>query len=85
MPEYHHLYYRGQMVLLLVMLLGFHGCAGNILVRKGADGSWELVPIDHGYVLPDSFQDISFEWLYWPQARATFGEFAIIRFKLSSV
>lgn len=43
-------------------------------MRKVADGSWELVPIDHGYVLPDSFQDISFEWLYWPQARANFGE-----------
>ncbi|CAL5224925.1 g7694 [Coccomyxa viridis] len=43
---------------------------GNILVKRGASGAHELVPIDHGYVLPDSFQDISFEWLYWPQARA---------------
>lgn len=48
--------------------------AGNILVRKGPEGAWQLVPIDHGYILPDSFQDISFEWLYWPQARAPFGE-----------
>ena len=48
--------------------------AGNILVKKGASGDHELVPIDHGYVLPDSFQDISFEWLYWPQARAPLGE-----------
>ena len=48
--------------------------AGNILVKKGACGDHELVPIDHGYVLPDSFQDISFEWLYWPQARAPLGE-----------
>ncbi|CAL8472363.1 g11906 [Coccomyxa elongata] len=62
-------------IALLDMRLG--NCdrnGGNILVRKGADCSWELVPIDHGYVLPDSFQDISFEWLYWPQARATFDE-----------
>ncbi len=49
-------------------------CAGNILVKRGASGGHELVPIDHGYVLPDSFQDISFEWLYWPQARAPLGE-----------
>ena len=48
--------------------------AGNILVKRGASGNHELVPIDHGYVLPDTFQDISFEWLYWPQARAPFGE-----------
>lgn len=43
-------------------------------MKKGASGGHELVPIDHGYVLPDSFQDISFEWLYWPQARAPLGE-----------
>ena len=48
--------------------------AGNILVKRAASGADELVPIDHGYVLPDTFQDISFEWLYWPQARAPFGE-----------
>ena len=55
---------------------GYNLClhAGNILVRKAASGAHELVPIDHGYVLPDTFQDISFEWLYWPQARAPFGE-----------
>ena len=43
-------------------------------MKKAASGAHELVPIDHGYVLPDTFQDISFEWLYWPQARAPFGE-----------
>ena len=43
-------------------------------MKKAASGKHELVPIDHGYVLPDTFQDISFEWLYWPQARAPFGE-----------
>lgn len=43
-------------------------------MKKGTSGAHELVPIDHGYVLPDSFQDISFEWLYWPQARAPLGE-----------
>ena len=44
-------------------------------MKRGASGGHELVPIDHGYVLPDSFQDISFEWLYWPQARAPLGEY----------
>ena len=43
-------------------------------MKKAASGDHELVPIDHGYVLPDTFQDISFEWLYWPQARAPFGK-----------
>ena len=52
---------------------GCGAAAGNILVRKGAEGDRQLVPIDHGYILPDSFQDISFEWLYWPQARSPFG------------
>ena len=43
---------------------------GNILVRRKPGESsprYELVPIDHGYCLPSSFQDISFEWIYWPQ------------------
>jgi hypothetical protein len=31
------------------------------------------VPIDHGYVLPDSFADISFEWMFWPQATQPLG------------
>lgn len=44
-----------------------HG--GNILVCKGEQSSIRLVPIDHGYCLPDKFEDCTFEWLYWPQAR----------------
>ncbi|XP_024024182.1 phosphatidylinositol 4-kinase gamma 3 [Morus notabilis] len=44
--------------------------AGNILVQKdGKGGRIVLVPIDHGYCLPESFEDCTFEWLYWPQAR----------------
>ncbi|XP_047980291.1 phosphatidylinositol 4-kinase gamma 4-like [Salvia hispanica] len=47
--------------------------AGNILVSKGEDGQTVLIPIDHGYCLPYSFQDCTFDWLYWPQARQPFG------------
>ncbi|KAK6919971.1 Phosphatidylinositol 3-/4-kinase, catalytic domain [Dillenia turbinata] len=43
--------------------------AGNILMRKGDDGCTILIPIDHGYCLPNSFEDCTFDWLYWPQAR----------------
>ncbi|KAH9606138.1 hypothetical protein KSS87_006874 [Heliosperma pusillum] len=47
--------------------------AGNILFRKDTkDGRIELIPIDHGYCLPDSFEDCTFDWLYWPQARQAF-------------
>lgn len=45
----------------------------NILARRNGAG-WDLIPIDHGYCLPSTFADISFEWLYWPQARAPFDE-----------
>lgn len=47
---------------------------GNILVRRSTSGSWELIPIDHGYCLPSTFEDICFEWLYWPQARVPFSD-----------
>ncbi|KAG9448261.1 hypothetical protein H6P81_014389 [Aristolochia fimbriata] len=44
--------------------------AGNILVcKEGDDSRIKLVPIDHGYCLPEKFEDCTFDWLYWPQAR----------------
>ncbi|KAJ9706204.1 hypothetical protein PVL29_001653 [Vitis rotundifolia] len=48
--------------------------AGNILVNKegGKDGQIVLIPIDHGYCLPENFEDCTFDWLYWPQARQPF-------------
>ncbi|GLU00819.1 hypothetical protein SLE2022_181590 [Rubroshorea leprosula] len=42
--------------------------AGNILLSKDADAKTLLIPIDHGYCLPESFEDCTFEWLDWPQA-----------------
>ncbi|CAI9781506.1 unnamed protein product [Fraxinus pennsylvanica] len=48
--------------------------AGNILVSKGEDGQTMLIPIDHGYCLPESFEDCTFDWLYWPQARLPFSD-----------
>lgn len=47
----------------------------NILCQRVDGGSsWRLVPIDHGYCLPATLEDVSFEWLYWPQAREPFSE-----------
>ncbi|KAL3517300.1 hypothetical protein ACH5RR_024202 [Cinchona calisaya] len=51
--------------------------AGNILVSKGDDGRTLLIPIDHGYCLPESFEDCTFDWLYWPQARKPFSPYTI--------
>ncbi|CAN7026409.1 unnamed protein product [Brassica oleracea var. botrytis] len=48
--------------------------AGNILTGKGKDGKTFLIPIDHGYCLPENFEDCTFEWLYWPQAKVPFSE-----------
>ncbi|KAG2277531.1 hypothetical protein Bca52824_060086 [Brassica carinata] len=42
--------------------------------RKGKDGKTVLIPIDHGYCLPENFEDCTFEWLYWPQAKVPFSE-----------
>ncbi|OVA14700.1 Phosphatidylinositol 3-/4-kinase [Macleaya cordata] len=43
--------------------------AGNILMSKGKEGQTVLIPIDHGYCLPENFEDCTFDWLYWPQAK----------------
>lgn len=48
---------------------------GNILAQRDAgSGEWSLIPIDHGYCLPASFEDITFEWMYWQQAEQPFDE-----------
>ncbi len=57
--------------------------AGNILVRRprasGAnlsalarldDAQLALIPIDHGFCLPEALEPPYFEWQHWPQARA---------------
>ncbi|XP_061357095.1 phosphatidylinositol 4-kinase gamma 4-like isoform X2 [Gastrolobium bilobum] len=47
--------------------------AGNILLSKEDENDQAvLIPIDHGYCLPTSFEDCTFEWLYWPQARQSY-------------
>lgn len=45
-----------------------HG--GNLLVKE--DGA--LVPIDHGFALPSTVQDLDWEWKFWPQAKTQFNE-----------
>ncbi|XP_062179130.1 phosphatidylinositol 4-kinase gamma 4-like [Phragmites australis] len=56
--------------------------AGNILVCKEGEGSnYKLIPIDHGYCLPEKFEDCTFEWLYWPQAHEPFSDETIAYIK----
>jgi len=50
-----------------------HG--GNILFKKDSkDGSYTLIPIDHGFSLPEysSLGNAWFDWLNWPQAKQKF-------------
>ena len=47
--------------------------AGNILVQKEAN-TMKLVPIDHGYSLPHTLEDVCFEWEFWPQAKIPYDE-----------
>ena len=70
--------------------------AGNMLVRVSrqpsavnltsaesmlASSKYELVPIDHGFCLPETLEAPYFEWLHWPQAMLPFSdeELAYIR------
>ena len=57
-------------------------CRRNALLPGGAAGGGiaaalegdcvELVPIDHGYCLPEALESVYFEWLHWPQASMPF-------------
>eukprot|EP00271_Cylindrocystis_brebissonii_P008759 TRINITY_DN23249_c0_g1_i1.p1 TRINITY_DN23249_c0_g1~~TRINITY_DN23249_c0_g1_i1.p1 ORF type:complete len:883 (+),score=113.98 TRINITY_DN23249_c0_g1_i1:658-3306(+) len=60
--------------------------SGNILVRRiheDQTAGWErsarcvddavdLIPIDHGFCLPETLDAVYFEWLHWPQASLPF-------------
>jgi len=45
----------------------------NLLIKKNGD-RYNLIPIDHTYVLPDRLEGASFEWQFWPQARKPVNE-----------
>ena len=58
--------------------------AGNMLVRevptakKTSADTWldsqlELIPIDHGFCLPEALEPPYLEWLHWPQVHNTCG------------
>ncbi|XP_065858995.1 phosphatidylinositol 4-kinase gamma 2-like [Euphorbia lathyris] len=50
-----------------------HG--GNLLYKKKEDGTLELIPIDHGYCFPKTFDDCCiFKWLKWPDARRPYSD-----------
>jgi len=70
--EWHVCYMQVHKIAVLdIRLANTDRNGANILARRNG-AAWDLIPIDHGYCLPATFQDISFEWLYWPQARAPF-------------
>lgn len=73
--------------ILDIRLLNTDRHAGNMLVRKhrssaanlGAlarlhDEQHHLMPIDHGFCLPEALEPPYFEWLYWPQAMMPFSD-----------
>uniref|UniRef100_A0A7S3XGP1 1-phosphatidylinositol 4-kinase n=1 Tax=Picocystis salinarum TaxID=88271 RepID=A0A7S3XGP1_9CHLO len=60
-----------KICLLDIRLANTDRNGGNILVKESPNG-YDLIPIDHGYCLPSSFMDCSFEWAYWPQAKVPF-------------
>ena len=49
--------------------------AGNILCRSDENGNIvALIPIDHGYALPHTLEDVCFEWEFWPQASIPYSD-----------
>ena len=48
-----------------------HLTAVSLLLQERLSGvRIELVPIDHGFCLPEALEAPFFEWLYWGQASA---------------
>lgn len=51
---------------MLVRSLRDTGSTVNLLARLG-EPQYALVPIDHGFCLPETLEAPYFEWLHWPQ------------------
>ncbi|MED6204781.1 hypothetical protein PIB30_012016 [Stylosanthes scabra] len=64
-----------QIGILDIRLLNLDRHAGNMLVMNHGfvpGVAAHLVPIDHGFCLPEWLDDPYFEWLHWPQASTPF-------------
>mmetsp|Transcript_21217 Transcript_21217/g.29724 ORF Transcript_21217/g.29724 Transcript_21217/m.29724 type:complete len:474 (+) Transcript_21217:486-1907(+) len=59
--------------ILDMMLFNTDRHSGNILLKK-QNGVYKLIPIDHGFSLPESLDGAWFDWLTWPQAKKPFDE-----------
>jgi len=61
--------------ILDIQMLNLDRHAGNVLIKKNSNTKQlELIPIDHGFSLPDSLECSWFEWMSWPQAKIPFDE-----------
>jgi len=62
-----------KIALLDLRLFNVDRHGGNILVKDMPNGKNKLIPIDHGFSLPDTLAtDVWFEWYNWPQAKMPF-------------
>jgi len=62
--------------VLDILLLNMDRHGGNILFTETEKG-FTLIPIDHGFSLPDCFKGLGnawFDWLNWTQAKQPFDE-----------
>ncbi|XP_014491298.1 phosphatidylinositol 4-kinase gamma 1 [Vigna radiata var. radiata] len=70
--------------ILDIRIMNLDRHAGNMLVAEhdtnnASYGSTvaDLVPIDHGFCLPEWLDDPYFEWLHWPQASIPFSDYEL--------
>jgi len=64
-----------KITILDIRLANTDRNAGNILVQSDEDGTIvRLIPIDHGYALPHTLEDVCFEWEFWPQATQPYSD-----------
>eukprot|EP01117_Protostelium_nocturnum_P017953 TRINITY_DN739_c0_g1_i1.p1 TRINITY_DN739_c0_g1~~TRINITY_DN739_c0_g1_i1.p1 ORF type:complete len:403 (+),score=169.37 TRINITY_DN739_c0_g1_i1:948-2156(+) len=62
-----------KIAILDLILFNTDRHEGNILFKKEAD-SYSLIPIDHGFSLPDNLGGAWFDWMNYSQAKKPFSE-----------
>ncbi|KAL6749338.1 phosphatidylinositol 3 and 4-kinase-domain-containing protein [Haematococcus lacustris] len=64
----------GNMLVRSLARDGPNSSSANLRARSLTEPLYQLVPIDHGFCLPETLEAPYFEWLHWPQAQQPFSQ-----------
>lgn len=66
--------HAGNLLVSVPAAAGSDGTGSLSALSSGLRAPYTLVPIDHGFALPEALEGPYFEWMYWAQTSVPFSE-----------